>query len=118
MLSPYDLRKKLEIYGILMLIIVALSYGGFKAYPLIIGPRISIYNPHDGDTVSSSTFEISGQVSRVKEITLQGRPIPIATDGHFAEILIAQSPYTIIVLTATDFYGKTIIKTLRVKPER
>lgn len=118
MLSPYDLRKKLETYGIIILVAIALCYGGFKTYPLIIGPTITIYNPRDGDTVSSSTFEISGQVSRVKEITLQGRPVPIGTDGHFTEILIAQFPYTVIVLTATDFYGKTITKTLRVKPEK
>lgn len=118
MLSPYDLRKKLEVYGIILLVSVALCYGGFKAYPLILGPTITIYNPHDSDTVPKTTFEISGHVSRVKEITIQGRPIPIGTDGHFTEILMAQAPYTIIVITATDFYGKTITKTLRVVPEK
>lgn len=88
----------------------------FKAYPLVSGPSITIYNPHEGDIVASTTFEVSGKVSKVKEITLQGRPIPIGTDGHFAEILLAQKPYTILVITATDFYGKTITKTLRVAP--
>jgi hypothetical protein len=84
----------------------------------VVGPQITIYNPHDGDTVTSPTFELSGQVSKVKEITVQGRPIPIGTDGHFTEILLAQSPYTILVITATDFYGKAITKTLRVIPEK
>ena len=96
---------------------MALSYGGFRAYPLIVGPKVTLYNPHDGDIVSSSTFELSGQVSRVKEITIQGRPIPIGTDGHFTEILVAEAPYTILVVTATDFYGKTITKTIRVIPK-
>ncbi len=118
MLSPYDLRKKIEIYGISALLVAAIFFGGFKAYPLIIGPKIIIYNPNDGDTVPKTTFELSGQVTRVKEITLQGRPIPIGTDGHFTEILTAQAPYTIVVITATDFYGKTITKTLRVIPEK
>lgn len=118
MLPYYDVRKKIELFGIILLIIVALLYGGFKAYPLIIGPSINIYNPHDGDTVKKTIFEISGKVSRVKEITIQGRPIPIGTDGHFTEILTASNPYTIIVITATDFYGKTITKTLRVIPEK
>jgi len=116
--SPYDLRKKLEVYGIVFLVLSAIFYGGFKAYPLIAGPSIVIYNPHDGDIVPKTTFELSGQVSRVKEITIQGRPIPIGTDGHFTEILTAQAPYTILVMTATDFYGKKITKTLRVIPER
>ncbi len=118
MLSPYDLRKKLELYGITILVLLALSYGGFKAYPLIAGPVVTIYNPHDGDSVSSSTFELSGQALRVKEITIQGRPVPVGVDGHFTEILIAQSPYTIIVINATDFYGKSVTKTLRVIPEK
>ncbi len=118
MLSPYNLQKKLEIYGIIILICSAVGYGALKTYPLFVGPTVSIYNPHDGDTVASTTFEISGKVSRVKEITVQGRAIPIGTDGHFTEILLAQYPYTILVVTATDFYGKTITKTLRVKPEK
>ncbi len=117
MLEHYDIRKKLEFYFIGFLVIVSLSYGTFKAYPLIIGPQVEIYNPHDGDTVASSTFELSGKVSRVKEITVQGRVIPIGTDGHFAEILVANAPYTILVITATDFYGATVTKTLRVIPK-
>lgn len=117
MLSPYDLRKKIEIYAIALLVVVAIAYGGFKTYPLLVGPAITIYNPHDGDIVAKTTFELSGKVSRVKEITIQGRAIPIGTDGHFIEILTAQAPYTTLVITATDFYGKTITKTLRVIPE-
>lgn len=113
----YDTRKKLEFYGIAFLILISLTYGGFRAYPLIIGPQIEVYNPQDGDIVASSTFELSGKVSRVKEITVQGRVIPIGTDGHFTEILVANAPYTILVLTATDFYGATITKTLRVIPK-
>jgi hypothetical protein len=117
MFEHTDVRKRLEIGFIILLVILSLGYGGFRAYPLLIGPSIVIYNPHDGDHVASTTFELSGQVSRVKEITVQGRQIPISTDGHFTEILMAQYPYTILVITATDFYGATITKTLRVIPE-
>lgn len=112
-----DIRKKAELYLLICLISVSLCYGIFRAYPLITGPKITIYNPHDGDIVSNKTFEVSGHVSRVKEITVQGRSIPIGTDGHFAEVLMAQAPYSVIVITATDFYGATITKTLRVVPE-
>mgnify|MGYP000110718572 CR=1 FL=1 len=115
--ANHDVRKKLELYALGFLIVIAISYGLFRAYPLIIGPTITIYNPHDGDYVKNTTFEISGHVSRVKEITLQGRPIPIGTDGHFTELITAQKPYTLIVLTATDFYGKHVTKTIRVLPE-
>ena len=113
----YDLRKKVELYLITALIIISLMYAGFRAYPLITGPEIMIYNPHDGDIVASTTFELSGKVNRVKEITVQGRLIPIGTDGHFTEILVADAPYTILTVTATDFYGATVTKTIRVIPK-
>jgi hypothetical protein len=118
MTEPKDLRKKLELALVVLLILFSLLYGAFKIYPLIIGPSVTIYNPHDGDIVPANTFEVSGQALRVKEVTIQGRPIPIGTDGHFAELLLSQAPYTLVVVTATDFYGKTITKTFRVSPEK
>lgn len=117
MLENYDTRKKIEVFFIGGLILISFIYGSFKIYPLLAGPIVAIYNPHDGDTVASTTFELSGKAFRAKEITVQGRPIPIGIDGHFTEILIAQAPYTILVITATDFYGATTTKTLRVIPE-
>ncbi len=117
MIEPYDLRKKIELYFVGTLLVIALIYGLFRAYPLIAGPSITIYNPQDGDIVASSTFEITGLVKRANEITLQGRPITIDTEGHFKEVLVAYTPYTILVLHATDKYGATITKTLRVIPK-
>ena len=117
MLERYDTRKKIEFYLVGILVLLSLIYGAWKAYPLIYGPSITIYNPQDGDTVASTTFELSGVVSRAKEITVQGRLIPIGTDGHFTEILVADAPYTILVISATDFYGATVTKSIRVIPK-
>jgi hypothetical protein len=113
----YDFRKQLELYSIGFLVLIALIYGGFRAYPLIAGPRIIIYSPKNDEVVASTTFKISGRVLRTKEITLQGRTINIDTNGNFSEILVPQYPYTIIVLTAKDAYEAKITKTLRVIPE-
>lgn len=112
----YDLRKRLELLLIVGLVFIALAYGAFRAYPLIAGPSIEVYSPASGDYVASSTFEVSGQVKRANIITLQGKPITIDTDGHFSETLVAQFPYTILVLVATDQYGETVTKTIHVTP--
>jgi hypothetical protein len=117
MLEHYDIRRKIEMYFIVLLILLSLGYGAFRAYPLIAGPRITIYNPHDGDSVSITPFELSGQALRAKEVTVNGRPIPIGTDGNFAEIITAQAPYSMLVITATDFYGKTVMEVVRVVPK-
>jgi Glucodextranase, domain B len=117
MLEHEDTTRKLEKYFLVFLVSVALFYGGLRAYPLLAGPQIALYSPSDGDIVASSSFEVSGKVSRVREITIQGRPVPIDTEGHFKELLVASPPYTILVVTATDFYGASITKTVSVIPQ-
>jgi hypothetical protein len=116
MIEQYDVRKKIEFILIAILLLIAMVYGGVKAYPLLRGPSIVLYSPHDGDIVASTTFEVSGVVGRVKELTIQGRPVPIDTEGRFRELLVAMSPYTILTVTATDFYGKTVTRVLKVIP--
>jgi hypothetical protein len=120
MIETYDLRKKIEPYIIGLLVLIALFYGIFRAYPLLAGPSVDIYShiysPGDGDTVSSTTFEISGRVSRSKEITLQGKSITIDTEGYFKETLVPHYPYTIIIVSATDQYGAQVTKMIRVIP--
>jgi hypothetical protein len=116
MIPYYDLRKRLEMMLLGLLVLTAVAYGLFRAYPLAAGPTIKVYSPANGDYVASTTFEVSGQVKRASIITLQGRPITIDTEGHFSETLVAQFPYTILVLVATDQYGESVSKTIYVTP--
>lgn len=114
--NPRNLRKVLGIGSIILLILIPLSYAIFRASPLIIGPQISITSLKDGDTVASSTFQLVGIVKRANKIILQGKPITIDGKGQFSETLVAYPPYTILVLVATDQYGKAATTTLRVIP--
>lgn len=117
MIEYYDLRKQIEIFFIVALVAVALLYGGFRAYPLVAGPSITLYGLQEGDYVASTTFEVSGQVNRASVITLQGKPITIDTEGRFSETLVAQHPYTILVIEAKDAYGESVVKTIKVIPQ-
>lgn len=117
MIQYYDLRKRLEIGFVVALVLTALAYGAFRSYPLVAGPSVTIYGLQDGDYVASTTFEVSGQVRRAMSITLQGRPITIDTEGRFSETLVAQSPYTILILEAKDAYGESVVKTIKVIPQ-
>lgn len=110
----FNLRKQLEIYFFWILAIISLSYGVFNIYPLIMGPNITIISPKDKEIIGSNTFVVSGKVSRVKNIILQGRPIVIDKEGNFSEIVVMQDPSTKIIIVATDLYNKTTIKTLEV----
>lgn len=117
MINHINTRKKIEIGIFLFIFIIAVLYGIFRAIPLLSGPSIEIYSPKNGGNVASTTFEISGRVMRAKEITLQGKPISINTEGYFNERLVGSLPYTIIVLIATDRYGRREEKILNVVPK-
>lgn len=116
MLENFDTRKKIEIGIFLIILVTAIIYSVFRLYPLIQGPTIEIYSPNNWSNVASTTFEISGRSLREKEITLQGKPITVDTEGYFKERLVGSLPYTIIVLVATDRYGRSETKTLNVIP--
>lgn len=111
-----SIRNKITWWSLTILLIVVVGYGLFRVYPFFMGPVITIYSPADGDEVGSSTFQVSGKVERAKEIKLQGRIITIDTEGLFTETLVTHAPYTILVLEATDSYGKKVQKTLQVTP--
>ena len=111
-----DFRKILEISLVLLLVTITLCYGIYKAYPLLAGPSLTILSPKDGDYVASTTFLVSGHAKRVKEISIQGRSIAIDEQGNFKEILVSSYPHTVIVMNASDFYGKTVTKTIQVIP--
>lgn len=111
-------REKIKIIFFILLIILTVSYGIWRAMPLIRGTSIIIYSPNDFDIVASSSFKVSGKVTRATELKLQGKIIPIDTEGNFNETLMASLPYTLIVLEAKGKYGDDIVKTIRVSPQK
>ena len=111
-------REKIKLFFFLTLIILSIGYGVWRAVPLILGTSITIYSPNDFDTVASSSFQISGKVTRATELKLQGKIIPTDTDGNFKETLIAYPPYTLIVLEAKGKYDNDVTKTITVIPSK
>lgn len=107
-------RDQIKNIMFVALFMIAIVYGLSRAYPLLVGVKITVNYPTERDVVASSSFKISGQVTHAKEIKIQGRPVNIDTEGNFNETLVAHYPYTLIVLEATDKYENKVIKTIRV----
>ncbi len=112
----YTNRDKIKIFLLIILLTVTIFYGLSRAYPLVSGVKVNIKEPYDGQIVSSTTFQIKGQVFRAKEIKIQGSPINIDTDGNFDETLTSSYPYTLIIVEASDKYNNKVTKVLRVIP--
>jgi hypothetical protein len=114
--SPDSLQKTLSTFATTLLIIIPILYGAFRIYPLLTGPVAKITSPHDGEYVSSTTFEVIGYAKRASTLYLQGKPITVNEAGQFTETLVTQAPYTILILVATDKYGASATTTMRVIP--
>lgn len=110
-------REKIKLFFFVVLIILTISYGIWRAVPLILGTSITIYSPRDFDIVASSSFQISGRVVRATEVKIQGKTISTDTDGNFNETLIASPPSTLVVIEAKGKYNADIIKTITVVPK-
>ena len=106
--------NKLKIFFFFILSILIIIYTFYKISDYFIGPKLTIISPIDGQTVNEETFFVKGNIKNVKEIKLNGREINIDEKGNFKEELITHSPITIIVINATDRYGKTLEKILKV----
>ncbi|MDO8430429.1 MAG: hypothetical protein Q7S72_00350 [Candidatus Taylorbacteria bacterium] len=108
MINRDGTKKILQIIlGILVLAVVMVySYLSFKDY--INGPKITIAEPINGSTISSSTIIIKGQVLHIQDITLNNRPLFIDKQGNFKETLLLFPGYNVSLLQAHDKFGRTI----------
>jgi len=83
-------------------------YGLFKAWDFLVGPKIIIESPKDGETFSSSYIEIKGEVKNVSFLSLDGRQIFADQNGNFKEGLLLARGYNIIELSAKDKFNREI----------
>ncbi len=102
------LALKITLVTVLSLIIV--SYGLFQARNLIIGPRIILSTPQNGENVLNPLVIVSGSAVNITYISLNDRQIFVDDQGNFSEKLLVPPGYTIIKLEARDKFGRTTTK--------
>ncbi|OGZ06462.1 MAG: hypothetical protein A2845_06100 [Candidatus Lloydbacteria bacterium RIFCSPHIGHO2_01_FULL_49_22] len=108
----FTLKKILSVGSGLFVILVIVLYAYYQSRSIIAGPLISLSEPENNMTSTTSLIMVRGVATRAKEITLQGRQIFIDLDGRFAEQLLLSPGYNIIELTARDTQGRQMIKDL------
>ena len=82
------LKKILKISTIVTIVLVILGYSYFAFRDYINGPKIIVIEPINGSTISTSTILVKGQAFRIKDISLNGRPILIDENGNFKKIRV------------------------------
>ncbi len=95
---------KTSILSIVILIIV--GYGVFATHDYLFGPKIIILKPENGSTFYSPKIEISGIAKRIKEISINNRPITIDENGNWNESGLLSHGYNIFSIKAQDKFGR------------
>jgi hypothetical protein len=103
-------RRIIGIAAAIAAIILIAAYAVWRSFAYASGPRISIFAPVDGASISSTTVEISGQVLRASQLTLNGYPTSVDEKGDFSQTLAVFPGANTITLTATDQFGRSIEK--------
>lgn len=95
-----------SVFLIIGIIIISYAYFAIKDY--VKGPEISIIEPINGSTISTSTVLIKGQALRIQDITLNNRPLLIDEQGNFSETLLLFPGYNVSLISAKDRFHRTI----------
>ena len=102
-----------ETLAAAFLCLIAL-YALFQARFIILGPRISLTSPRDGQVATSSLVHIAGTARNVTFISLDDRPIFLDQDGNFDELFLVPPGQSTIMIRARDRFGRETEKTTRI----
>jgi hypothetical protein len=95
-------------------ILLIIGYGIYQARFVLVGPRIDIVSPEDGDVFSDPLIRAEGEVNNVARLFINGRQVFTDEAGNFSDTLLLEEGYNIIELRAEDRFGRTQIKTREV----
>ncbi len=98
-------------YLLAALVIVLCGYGAVEAYPILAGPSLTLTSPAPFTTATSGLVTVSGHAYRTVALTLDGAPVLPDQDGSFSSSLALPSGGSILTLTATDRFGRSVTKT-------
>ena len=114
MTDRYKNRKKIRIAIIAIILIILFGYTFFEIRKVIYGPRITVFTPENGSMATSSYVLISGNAQNIKDISLNDRKIFIDEKGNFYEDALLSYGYNVLVLKASDKFGKQTEKIIEV----
>ncbi|KKU88962.1 MAG: hypothetical protein UY20_C0019G0003 [Candidatus Yanofskybacteria bacterium GW2011_GWA1_48_10] len=102
-------------YGFLIILLILLiAYSLYQARALLVGPRIWIENPRDGDVVEDPLVIMEGQSKNIAWISLNDRQIFTDEEGNWSEKLLISPGLSIMTVKARDRFGRETEKSVRI----
>jgi len=101
-----NIKKKIQMAGIVLLVIVILGYAYFRTRDLLLGVNLSINGIKQYETYTNKILNVTGNAKRAVLLTINDRKIFITENGDFNEELLLLPGYNIIDIKAEDRFGK------------
>ena len=98
-------------YLTLAILLLLAGYGLVKAWPLIMGPTLSIASPTNNAPFPSGVAVVRGMAVRTAILTLNGANLLHEENGAFSSTLTFPRGGSILTFTATDRFGRTVTAT-------
>jgi len=95
-------------YLIGVVLLALAGYGVVEAWPLIVGPTLTIDSPEPYASISGGIVSVTGRAARGAVLTLDGEPVLHEEDGHFSTTLTFPRGSSILTFAATDRFGRTV----------
>lgn len=95
---------------ILAIIVVSilLLYGAIKAWPLLSGPELTILSPAPYASLPDGYLPVRGIAKYTENVQLNGNLLFIDPEGRFETLLLLPPGNAILIVTATDRFGRTV----------
>ena len=87
--------------------LIILGYALSRSFTYTRGPAITIFQPQDNSTISTSIVDIEGRVDRVNSLKLNGQAISIDEQGHFKETITLFPGMNVISIFAEDQFKRS-----------
>lgn len=100
------LRKIFFALILSLAVVSVLGYGFYKALPIILGPKIELSTPQNGQTIEGTSAPIRGTVYRGQKLFINGIATPFSGSGFFESRLAVYPGNNILELTVQDKFGR------------
>jgi hypothetical protein len=104
----------IKLFAVLGVVIVLGFYFFHQSKDFLMGPRITVDYPQNGQTLNNPLVSIKGKVLNAATLLVNGHAIITDNFGNFEKKLLLAKGYNIIELSAKDKFGRVIDKKLEV----
>lgn len=98
-------------YLIALVLLALVGYGLIEAWPLIIGPALSVESPVNNASFPGGIVPIKGYALRIAQLSLDGANLLHDKDGSFSSTLTFPRGASILTFVATDRFGRHVTVT-------